>query len=52
MFVYVKNHTGDDDLVNRLGEIVYPVSWFWERIVETTDQYVYLSLGMMFGFIA
>lgn len=52
MFVYVKNHSGDESLKNRLMEEVYPVAWFWERIVETTDIYVYLSIAMLFGFIA
>jgi len=52
MFVYVKNHSGDDDLVDRAGVVAYPVAWFWERILETTDVYVYLSIGMLFGFFA
>ena len=52
MFATVKNHSTDDDLRNRAQQTVMPVAWFWERIGETTDIYVYLSIGMMWGFIA
>ena len=52
MFIYVKNHSGDNDMKNRAGTNTFPIAWFWERIVETTDIYVYLSLAMLFGFFA
>lgn len=52
MIAQVTNHTTDDRLRNRADELVYPVAWFWERIVETTDIYVYMSIGMMWGFLS
>jgi len=33
MFIYVKNHSGDVDLMDAKGLQVLPIGWFWERLV-------------------
>jgi hypothetical protein len=52
MFIYVKNNNKDGLLTNFAGEEVFPILWFWERIWEETDIYVYLSIALMWGFIS
>jgi hypothetical protein len=52
MFIYVKNNSADDLLRNFLGEEVLPIAWFWERLWEETDIYVYLAIALMWGFVS
>jgi len=52
MFIHVRNHPSDNRLMSRAGEEVVPIAWFWERISEQTDIYVYLSIALMWGFVA
>ena len=52
MFVYVKNHHGDNNLKNIAGNDVLPIAWFWEQIWNETDIYVYMSIAMLWGFVA
>jgi hypothetical protein len=39
MFIYVRNHSREDNLKNRNNEEVFPIAFFWERILEETDIY-------------
>ena len=52
MFIYVKNNSRDDNLKNRNGDEVLPIAFFWERLTEQTDIYVFLSIAMLWGFVA
>ena len=52
LFAYVKNHTNDVNLTNLAGEEVFPIQWFWERLNEQTDIYVYIAIALLWGFSA
>lgn len=37
MFVYIKNNSADLNLKTIGGTDAYPISWWWERLVEKAE---------------
>jgi len=48
---YLKNSDKDPDLANLNGGTIFPIGWFWERIVEPNGLYMYFALGLLFNFV-
>jgi len=50
MFVFVRNHSQDENLRNIMDQDSYPIAWFWDYMVKPESPYVYLALALFFGF--
>lgn len=51
MFAYLKNASTDANLQNLAGYDTIAIGWWWERLVEASGKYVWLSASLLMTFI-